>query len=364
MKSSLTEYRTRPILYESTSGGASGGERMQTVIKKAIGDESGKVLILALILLVVGGLIMGPLLGFMGTGLVAGQVYERKTSQLYAADAGVEDSINWLVNGQPPGWPWTGDYTLRIWQRTPLLYINENAVRVTVEGLSEEDTYKITSTALEGQRETTVIAVVRAPAKFKGCYVEEGGLALGTNNNTRIDGDLIVVGNVTLNQHSSLAAEGVTIQGDLILEQNTSITAKVICVTGNVRLANHTTINAAIHFLGDDCTLTIPIGASTSVVRGNLLANGKLTIQILSGSAQSVEVEGDVYAPNGAVNVKFDHPNADLKGDIYAHGAVTIDGTTHTGTPNPDYRGDAPFSVPPCPSFDTDPVTIYSYDVT
>jgi len=69
---------------------------MKTVVQGAIRDEKGQVLILALVLLVVGGLILTPLLGLMSTGLLAGQVYEKKMDELYAADAGVEDAI-WKI---------------------------------------------------------------------------------------------------------------------------------------------------------------------------------------------------------------------------------------------------------------------------
>ncbi|MFC1911105.1 hypothetical protein ACFLXM_00320 [Chloroflexota bacterium] len=69
---------------------------MKTVVKRAIRDEKGAVLALALVLLVIGGLILTPLLGLMSTGLLAGQVYEKKTDELYAADAGVEDAI-WRI---------------------------------------------------------------------------------------------------------------------------------------------------------------------------------------------------------------------------------------------------------------------------
>jgi len=74
-------------------------EVMKTTMKRLIREEQGKVLILVLILLVVGGLVLAPLLGLMSTGLVAGQVYEKKTAELYAADAGVEDAV-WKIQNQ------------------------------------------------------------------------------------------------------------------------------------------------------------------------------------------------------------------------------------------------------------------------
>jgi len=75
---------------------------MKTTVKRAIRDEQGKVLILVLVLLVVGGLVLTPLLGLMSTGLVAGQVYEKKTDELYAADAGVEDAVWKIQQGEVP----------------------------------------------------------------------------------------------------------------------------------------------------------------------------------------------------------------------------------------------------------------------
>ena len=58
-----------------------------------IRGERGAAFILVLILLLVGGLIIAPLLGFMGTGLKAGEVFETETQTLYSADAGIEDGL-------------------------------------------------------------------------------------------------------------------------------------------------------------------------------------------------------------------------------------------------------------------------------
>ncbi len=70
--------------------------RITVLLRSAKREEAGQAFILVLILLLVGGLIIAPLLAFMGTGLQSGQVFEQKTSELYAADAGIEDGI-WQV---------------------------------------------------------------------------------------------------------------------------------------------------------------------------------------------------------------------------------------------------------------------------
>ena len=64
--------------------------------------EKGQALLIVVILLVIGGLIIAPLLGFMSAGLVAGQVYEVKMEGLYAADAGIENACWKLINGEVP----------------------------------------------------------------------------------------------------------------------------------------------------------------------------------------------------------------------------------------------------------------------
>jgi Flp pilus assembly pilin Flp len=73
-----------------------GGEVMKIAMKRLIRDEKGAAMVLAVILLLVGGLIAAPLLAHMGTGVIAGEVYERRTAELYAADAGVEYAI-WRI---------------------------------------------------------------------------------------------------------------------------------------------------------------------------------------------------------------------------------------------------------------------------
>jgi hypothetical protein len=59
-------------------------------------NQRGQALVLVLILLLVAGLIVAPLLQFMGTGIKASITHENKMDELYAADAGIEDA-KWQV---------------------------------------------------------------------------------------------------------------------------------------------------------------------------------------------------------------------------------------------------------------------------
>jgi len=72
-------------------------ERMKIAVRRLIREEKGQAMVLALVLLVIGGLVTAPLLDFMDTGLKVGkEVYENKMYETYAADAGVEDGL-WQI---------------------------------------------------------------------------------------------------------------------------------------------------------------------------------------------------------------------------------------------------------------------------
>lgn len=81
--------------------------------------ESGHVLVVALIVLALGSITIGPLLSFMQTGMRACGIHEEKVCEFYALEAGLEDAINriWLGDRigsfQPPESPGdTVDYSL------------------------------------------------------------------------------------------------------------------------------------------------------------------------------------------------------------------------------------------------------------
>jgi len=124
-------------------------------MKKLVRDEKGAALILALILLLIGGLISAALLGHMGSGILAGEVYEKRTAELYAADAGVEDAV-WKIQHQVDEvkaltqcyQDWT--YNM-IDAEGGVAEVNDKRVEVTITLLTVEDDlpcdYRIVSTA-------------------------------------------------------------------------------------------------------------------------------------------------------------------------------------------------------------------------
>jgi len=137
---------------------------MKIAVKRLIRGEKGAALILALLLLLIGGLIAAPLLAYMGTGLIAGGVYEKKTAELYAADAGVEDAV-WniqhdtdKVNGLTQCYQST-NYTIP--------NVNDKSVDVTITLVSNVTfTYRVVSIATGNGSDTEIEAYVIGESKY------------------------------------------------------------------------------------------------------------------------------------------------------------------------------------------------------
>jgi len=109
-------------------------------LNKLTADEKGQALIIVLILLLLGGLIIAPMLSYMGSGLKTGKdVYEERMYGQYAADSGVEDALYKIQvddAAMPDEWeedPWAWDA-----YSTPYTYsmpspVNGNDVEVTIQ---------------------------------------------------------------------------------------------------------------------------------------------------------------------------------------------------------------------------------------
>jgi len=125
---------------------------MKNILNRLQRNQRGVVLIIVLILLAVGGLTIAPMLSHMSTGLKAGQTYEKKTDEYYAADAGVEAAL-WQITREQrlPEFPseYGDSYTWddEEWDNI----INNKNVVFTIEYLIPDadgnDVYKIESTA-------------------------------------------------------------------------------------------------------------------------------------------------------------------------------------------------------------------------
>jgi len=123
--------------------------KLKLIFYEKLSQEKGTALILALLLLVLGSLIIGPLLSFMSTGIKTTHgVYHQKAYELYAADAGVRHAML-MIRNQDEALPAVGSETDWVDIDLP---VNHTAVRYKIEALDisliHEDydkAYRITS---------------------------------------------------------------------------------------------------------------------------------------------------------------------------------------------------------------------------
>jgi len=123
-------------------------------------------MILALIMLLVSLLIVTPLLAHMGTGLMAGQVYERRMAELYAADAGVEDAM-WKIQHEVDEVKNLDEYTCDPdWSYSyNVSDVNGKSLEVTIT-FANNMTYRVVSTATGDGSGTEIEAYVTAESKY------------------------------------------------------------------------------------------------------------------------------------------------------------------------------------------------------
>ena len=345
---------------------------MKKIFSNLIISQSGQGrLALVMIMIIAGGLIVGPLLAFMGTGLKATQMHETKELGLYAADSGVEDAVNWIMHGKPTDgdWDWTWDGSTG----QKLSYqINEMTVDVTVEALAEDNTYKVTSTANGASGSATVLSTLWAIHWVYGDLdLEQQDTYYGDvhvtddatlENSAKIVGDLTVGADLTLDNSSENLGD-VSVDGNIVIGNHATITGNVICTTGNITLGNHAEIYADIRLQGQNSVIDLAQPAAAIV--GNITADGDLTIYVSFGDEAMIEITGHIYAPAGDITIYLSKTNSEIEGDVYAGGTITIIGPgVHTGNTYSPYTGDPPFEIPDCPEIPAQPVDIYTYEVT
>jgi hypothetical protein len=158
---------------------------MKRIFNKLRRGEKGQALIIVLILMLLGGLIIAPVLSYVGSGLIIGKdVHEKRMAELYAADAGVEDGLWYLQDIErlkdliqdvdpdyvpPAGWDeWTLADSDDVWPLPPYNLgddINGKNVAVTIDYLAADKTFKITSVATSDDSSTTIDAYL-SPLDF------------------------------------------------------------------------------------------------------------------------------------------------------------------------------------------------------
>ena len=317
-------------------------------MKNLVGDEKGAALILALILLLIGGLISAALLNHMGSGILVGEVHERRTAELYSADAGVEDAIWKLQQGEVAACP--------AQPIEPPFNINVNGKNVTVYIEYDVDVgmYKITSVAITNgdggggvaaiDSSTTVEVYVEAMAfdLLGGALVSMSSIDF--SKDCVVAGDVYYVGEITGSDYTHTEGEELQVplstfptqeQNEAFAQQFKDEALLEGTHTGTMTIDTDTTLGPR-YISGD---LYIEMGVTVTLA-GTIYVEGSITAKkdsafTGSGSIVAVEditleklpdygIEGDsiimslngdiifkkeatiealVYAPNGSVNV-------------------------------------------------------------
>jgi len=344
------------------------GRRFGKIIK----GQKGQALPIVLILLAIGGLLIVPTLNYASTSLKAHQVIETKAEELYSADSGVEDAIYWVTHGKETGGPWNWDEAVGSGERDTYS-INDRAVDAAVEALPEANTYKITSIATSaGGSTTTILATTWAIAWFDYDTTFDNQNPLPSSGDIHVDADVTLAGNIEF--AGTLTASGnvttvnnvqitgnIGVEGDLVFQNNAQMTGTVCC-GGDIAIGNGCLMNGVVRVQGDDAT--IRLAEAGCAMTANIWADGNLTIDIDTNAT----IEGDIYAPAGNIDIYLRKPNAQIIGNIYASGSISI--LDDTGMPidpldiHEGYNGTAPFPEPECPVFPTRKADVLTYEMT
>lgn len=308
-------------------------------------------MILALITMVLGSLLISPTLYYAATAVQATEIKERRTGELYAADAGVENAIWELASN---------NLTLAEGDQTtlPPIQLNNSLVQTTVFHVpaGKLPTYRITSTANStGSSETTIESQVYiGNPLFSNALASETDIVLG--NNCMVNGDIYYDNTLTYNP--PLTHNGEEINGGLsfpTVEDNALFAAALqaeaavggtysgnlnvssdgtlgpLYITGNLVIDMDTSVNltGTIYVEG---TITCRMG-SVITGSGNIIAVGNITFDKVNdygslGASVIMSLAGDihfkkeadiaalVYAPAGSVRFEM---TSTVSGSIIAN---------------------------------------------
>jgi hypothetical protein len=316
---------------------------MRKSVRRVIRDEKGAALALVLVLLVVGGLILTPLLGLMTTGLISGQVYEKKTAELYAADAGVEDAI-WRIQ--------TNNITFVNNCSEPwLLTVNDKSVQVIVyrkdvdpTPCGQNFTYQVLSTAVTDDVGGTAAmggsTTIDAQLSVSYLYMDFSPLldyAIVSNSTIGIQQEQKphVVGDVWLPEKAGLDG-GEAITGIVYDSSSINVTwpgaaqlstyylqdvvgapdpGKGYSIDGQAKTEGpwHRKGNLAVDNIG---------GSATLALAGTVYVDGNLNFEQPGGSSYTVELNGQTIFVGGNITFPSNHVSISGSGCIIAVGNV------------------------------------------
>jgi len=178
--------------------------QFKRIINRIRNNESGNIMMIALIALGVGSLMIPPTLAHVGTATKAVNVYEDATARLYAADAGVESALWYLSDVEylpEPGASGTVSPSIL----EDLEDLNDCSVTVTWVRLTDSiESFKITSTATAFTGGTTTIV---AYAHVAPHYSEAFGYGLFALGDDKDPFDLTLGGGTTIEAYDPSGKE-------------------------------------------------------------------------------------------------------------------------------------------------------------
>jgi len=187
--------------------------KFRQIIRKVQKGERGGILVIALIMLMIGGLMIPPTLNHVGTSAKATTVFENETLGLYSADAGAEYGLQWLRSEATlpiPG-------GTKTFASLPDIINGSSAIQVTIDDLGSE-TYQIVSTADGAQGMTSSVTVKAHMPGDQDLALNYGVYALGTGNlddeiitmagSSKIDGSVYAAGSINMTDISGSQVTG------------------------------------------------------------------------------------------------------------------------------------------------------------
>jgi Tfp pilus assembly protein PilX len=281
------------------------GEVRKIAVKRLIRDEKGYILILALLVLVLVGLISGPVLSYMVSGLRAGHVFETGAAELYAADAGVTYGL-WKIkdSGLCPG-NLPQNYNINV---------NDKNVAVTIAN-ANNGTYKVTSNTTTGNNShTTVVSYVDVTfmSFLDNAITSSGDVRIydAVNGTVQYGGDIFGEGNVNGEKINEVYPKWPSMDELLTYYNVTSLPTLALDdpAKEKIDVKNHATImgrwdgNLNIDNTGGHRTLTLN---GTLYVTGNLNLDGVGTpnYYTIDLNKNTILVGGAITFPANGVSI-------------------------------------------------------------
>lgn len=163
-------------------------------IRRIVKSEAGYALPLALILLLFGGFFVVPCLNLLYTSLNANIMVDERDLELYAADAGVEYGLWHFGPDAGIGLPAQGEDPLSL--DLPET-VNDRTVTVTIANVTaegdEEESYKIESTALSADGDSTTVESCIFCLDFSWFFDS----AITSLGGVDLDPNTVVIGGIT-----------------------------------------------------------------------------------------------------------------------------------------------------------------------